>query len=120
MSVLVFIDAADGHVKKSSFEALTYGAQLAKQIGTGAEALLLGTVADDVAALGKYGVTKIHHVANEVLNHVDAQVFASYKAMYTNGTQYDKKSIMHYPIEARHTTNGYAQSWNFDFLGKAS
>ena len=76
MSVLVFIDAADGHVKKSSFEALTYGAQLAKQIGTGAEALLLGTVADDIAALGKYGVTKIHHVANEVLNHVDAQVFA--------------------------------------------
>jgi hypothetical protein len=46
---------------------------------------------------------------------VDAQVFASYKTMYTNGTQYDKKSIMHYPIEARHTTNGYAQSWNFDF-----
>lgn len=46
---------------------------------------------------------------------VDAQVFATYKVMYTNGTQYDKKSIMHYPIEARHTLNGYSQSWNFDF-----
>jgi electron transfer flavoprotein alpha subunit len=75
MSVLIFIDSADGHVKKSSFEALTYGAQLAKQLGTGAEGVLLGTVADDVAALGKYGVTKIHHVANEALNHVDAQVY---------------------------------------------
>ncbi|RXK62058.1 electron transfer flavoprotein subunit alpha/FixB family protein [Lacibacter luteus] len=75
MSVLIFIDAADGHVKKSSFEALTYGALLAKQLGTSAEGVLLGTVADDVAALGKYGVSKIHHVANDALNHFDAQVY---------------------------------------------
>jgi len=76
MSVLIFIDSAEGHVKKSSFEALTYGTQLAKQLGTSVEGVLLGTVADDVAALGKYGVSKIHHVANDVLNHVDAQVYA--------------------------------------------
>jgi electron transfer flavoprotein alpha subunit len=73
--ILVFIDQADGHVKKSSLEALTYGADLAKQMGTTAEAILLGTVADDVAALGKYGVSKIHHAANEAFNHLDAQVF---------------------------------------------
>ena len=76
MSVLIFIDSAEGHVKKSSFEALTYGAHLAKQLGTSAEGVLLGTVADDVAGLGKYGVSKIHHVANDTLNHVDAQVYA--------------------------------------------
>ena len=75
MSVLIFIDAADGHVKKSSFEALTYGAQLAKQLGTIAEGVLLGTVGDDVAALGKYGVSKIHHAANEAFNHFDAQLY---------------------------------------------
>ncbi len=75
MSVLIFIDAADGHVKKSSYEALTYGSQLAKQLGTSAEGILLGVVADDVAALGKYGVAKIHHIANDTLNHFDAQVY---------------------------------------------
>ena len=74
MSVLIFIDAADGHVKKSSLEALTYRAQLAKQLGTSAEGVLLGTVGDDVAALGKYGVSKIHHAANDVFNHVDTQL----------------------------------------------
>jgi electron transfer flavoprotein alpha subunit len=73
--VLIFIDQADGHVKKSSLEALTYGADLAKQMGTTAEAVLLGTVTDDVASLGKYGVSKIHHAANEAFNHLDAQVF---------------------------------------------
>lgn len=75
MSVLIFIDAADGHIKKSSYEALTYGSQLAKQLGTSAEGILLGSVADDIASLGKYGVSKIHHIANETLNYVDAQVY---------------------------------------------
>ena len=75
MSVLIFIDAADGHVKKSSYEVLTYGSQLARQLGTTAEAVLLGTVTDDVAALGQYGVTKIHHVADAGFNQFDAQMY---------------------------------------------
>ncbi len=75
MSVLIFIDAADGHVKKSSYEVLTYGSQLARQLGTTAEAVLLGAVSDDVAALGQYGVTKIHHVADAGFNQFDAQMY---------------------------------------------
>lgn len=76
MSVLIFIDQSEGHIKKSSYEVLSYGAQLAKQLGVAAEGLLLGTVADDLAALGKYGVTKIHQSSNEIFNQVDAQVYA--------------------------------------------
>jgi electron transfer flavoprotein alpha subunit len=75
MSVLIFLDTADGHIKKSSFEVLTYGAQLAKQLGTSAEGVVLGTVADDLVALGKYGISKIHQVANDTLNHFDAQLY---------------------------------------------
>ncbi len=75
MSVLIFIDTADGHVKKASLEALTYGAKVAEQLGTTAEGVVLGAVSDDLAPLGKYGVTKIHHVSNDLLNHLDAQVF---------------------------------------------
>lgn len=75
MSVLIFVDQADGHIKKSSYEALTYGADVAKQLNTTAEALLLGTSKDDVAALGKYGVTKVYQISNESLNHLDAQVY---------------------------------------------
>lgn len=74
--VLIFVDQTEGHIKKSSFEVLTYGVKLAEQTGTTAEALLLGTVNDDLAALGKYGIKKIHHVSNETLNHVDAQLYA--------------------------------------------
>ncbi len=77
MSVLIFIDTAEGHVKKASLEALTYGAKAAEILGTTAEAVVLGTVQEDLAALGKYGVKKIHHVNNESLNHQDAQVFTN-------------------------------------------
>ncbi|CAN5580427.1 electron transfer flavoprotein subunit alpha/FixB family protein [soil metagenome] len=76
MSVLIFIDHADGHIKKASYEVLTYGADLAKQLGVEAEGLLLGSVSDDLAALGKYGISKVHQVNNEALNHLDAQVYA--------------------------------------------
>ena len=50
MPVLVFIDHSDNTVKKTTPEVLTYGARLAKQLGTTAEGVLLGTISDDVAA----------------------------------------------------------------------
>jgi electron transfer flavoprotein alpha subunit len=75
MSVLIFIDTAEGHVKKSSLEAISYGAKVAEQSGTVAEGVVLGKVNDDLAALGKYGVKKIHQVSNDILNHFDAQVY---------------------------------------------
>lgn len=75
MSVLIFIAQADGHVKKSSLEALTYGAKIAEQLGTTAEGIILGSVIDDLASLGKYGVKKIHHVNNPDLDKLNAQAY---------------------------------------------
>jgi electron transfer flavoprotein alpha subunit len=86
MSVLIFIDQADGHVKKSSLEVLTYGAKLAAQLGVAAEGVVLGNVTDDLAALGKYGVSNIHQVANSNLDHVDAQVYAKVIAEAANAS----------------------------------
>src|SRR5215510_8916171 len=75
MSVLIFIDTNEGHVKKASLEAMTYGAKIAEQLGTTAEGIVLGSAKEDLAALGKYGVKKIHHVNNPSLDHLDAQVY---------------------------------------------
>ena len=88
MSVLIYIDHADGHIKKSSFEALSYGAAVAAQQNLPAQGLLLGTVTDDLSALGKYGVTAIQQVNNDSLNHLDAQVQAKViaEAVQSTGT----------------------------------
>jgi len=39
-------------------------------------------------------------------------LFQTVAAMYTNGTSYDKSSIMHYPVFARWTTDGFSVDWN--------
>ncbi|MFM2359840.1 MAG: hypothetical protein RLY16_1833 [Bacteroidota bacterium] len=75
MSVLVFIDQADGHIRKASFEAASYGAQVAQQLGVTAEAIVLGNLTDDASTLGKYGISKVHQVNHPALQHVDAQVY---------------------------------------------
>jgi electron transfer flavoprotein alpha subunit len=72
MSVLVYIDHADGEIKKSSLEAASYGAQLAAQLGVAAEGLILGNPGGDLAALGKQGLTKINQVKDDSLNQFDA------------------------------------------------
>ncbi|MBN8838173.1 MAG: electron transfer flavoprotein subunit alpha/FixB family protein [Sphingobacteriia bacterium] len=76
MSVLIFVDQAEGQIKKSSYEVLTYGAALAAQLGTQAQALVLGTVKDDLSTLGKYGISKVFTINNTSLDHLDAQVYA--------------------------------------------
>ncbi len=92
MSVLIFIDTADGQVKKSSLEVLTYGAKVAEQLGTSAEAVILNTVSDDLSSLGKYGVKKIHQITNEFLNHLDAQLYT--KIISQVATAIDAKVII--------------------------
>lgn len=86
MSVLILADQTDGHFKKTAFEALSYGAKLAQQLGSAAEALVLGTVNDDLASLGKYGVKKVHHIPDETLKNVDAQVYTKVVAEAVQAT----------------------------------
>lgn len=86
MSILIFIDSSEGHIKKASFEALSYGAAIAKQLNTDAEGIILGSVSDDLASLGKYGVKKIHQVKNDSLGHFDAQLYTNVIAQLVAAT----------------------------------
>lgn len=75
MSVLILADQTDGQFKKTALEALSYGAKVAEQLDTTAEALVLGNINEDPATLGKYGIKKVYHVANESFHVFDAQVY---------------------------------------------
>ena len=75
MSVLIFVDHTDeGHIKKASHEAISYGAKIAEQTGDVAEAVVLGNVNEDLAALGQHGAKKVHHVQHDNLDMFDSQV----------------------------------------------
>ena len=101
MSILVFLDQADGHIKKSSIEAASYAAKVAEMTGTTAEGILLGTVNDDLAALGKYGIKKVHTISDASLNNLDAQVFTKIIAQAAETTGADV-------IVFSHNTSGKA------------
>lgn len=77
MSVLIFADQSDGQIRKSTYEALSYGAKVAELTGTVAEAIVLGTVLDSLSELGKYGITKVHHVPDNGLEHMDARCYTA-------------------------------------------
>jgi electron transfer flavoprotein alpha subunit len=76
MSVLVFIDQSEGHIKKNSLEAASYGAKVAEILNTVAEGIVLGPVTDDLPSLGKYGLTKIYTQNTEALAAFDDEVYA--------------------------------------------
>lgn len=75
MSVLIYIDTAEGKIKKASFEAASYGVQLASKMGKQAAAIVLGACTDDLSSLGQYGIQQVHHAENPALNHFDAMTF---------------------------------------------
>ncbi|WP_323757083.1 electron transfer flavoprotein subunit alpha/FixB family protein [Roseivirga sp.] len=64
MSVLVFIETEDGKIKKSSREALSYGAAIGE-----VTAIALGSISnEELASAGANGATKVLHAADEKLN----------------------------------------------------
>ena len=75
MSVLIFLDQSEGHIKKNSLEAASYGAKVAEMLNTTAEGIVLGTINEDLAGLGKYGLKKVHSLKNKSLNNFDDAVF---------------------------------------------
>ncbi len=73
--VLVYIDQADGQIKKSSFEAAAYGAAIAKELSTEAFAIIIGETSEDLSLLGNYGIKKVYAVKDAALNNLDPQVY---------------------------------------------
>jgi electron transfer flavoprotein alpha subunit len=74
MSVLVFVESAEGKIKKTSLEAVAY----AHAMGGPVTAIALGSAdADELGALGKYGANKVLHVKDERLNQGVIQAYTS-------------------------------------------
>src|SRR5690349_7051809 len=86
MSVLIYVDHTEGHIKKASFEALSYGAKIAEKTGDQAEAVILGTLNDDLSSLGQYGIKKVHQVNHDNLKNFDSQVYAKAVAQAAKDT----------------------------------
>lgn len=74
MPILVFVESAEGKIKKTSIEAVAFAHGMGDQV----VALALGAVdAAELEALGKYGAGKVLHASDEKLNQGIIQAYAS-------------------------------------------
>jgi electron transfer flavoprotein alpha subunit len=104
MSVLVFVESAEGGIKKSSMEAVAYAAAM----GNGdVVALALGNQADEtaLAGLGNFGASRVLHVADDRLNNGIIQAYAEAIAAAMEATSADvlvlANSSLGAPVSAR-------------------
>jgi electron transfer flavoprotein alpha subunit len=74
MNILVFVESAEGKIKKTSLEAVAY----AYAMGGNVTAIALGTAdGDELEAVGKYGAKKVLHAADPKLNDGIIQAYVS-------------------------------------------
>ncbi len=74
MVSLVFVESAEGKVRKTSLEAVAF----AKAMGGNVVAVVLGTVEKtELDLIGKFGAAKVLHAADAKLDHPVIQVFSS-------------------------------------------
>ncbi|GAB1444416.1 electron transfer flavoprotein subunit alpha/FixB family protein [Flammeovirgaceae bacterium] len=74
MATLVFVESAEGKIKKTSLEAVAY----AYAMGDSVTAIALGAVDKaELEAIGKFGATKILSVTDERLNQGVIRAYAS-------------------------------------------
>jgi len=77
MSVLVFIELDNGLIKKTSLEAIAYGAEVAKLTGETVTALAFGKAdAPELAKAGHYGAAKVLHASDDKLTHENGLAYA--------------------------------------------
>jgi len=92
MSILVFAENWEGKFKKSTYEAVSYGAELAKQAGSSVTAVVIGNVSDDdMKSLGKYGAQKVLSVKNDKLN---AMIPGAYATAIAQASQKENAKIV--------------------------
>lgn len=81
MSVLVFAENWNGKFKKSTYEAVSYGNEIAQKMGVPTVVISIGNVSDeDLKTLGKYGASKILKVTNPKTNDFIPQAYTSIMA----------------------------------------
>lgn len=71
---LVFVESAEGKIKKTSLEAVAYAHAMGEQV----TAIAMGSVdKSELENVGKYGAKKVLHVADQKLNQGVIQAYAS-------------------------------------------
>jgi electron transfer flavoprotein alpha subunit len=88
MSVLIFAEASNGKLRKSSQEAIYYGSLIAKEMATESIVISLGTIDDgQLTETGKLGASKVLKASDTRLDHFEPQLFTKVMLAAVEATQ---------------------------------
>lgn len=87
MGVAVFAESENGVFKKSSFEAISYGKDLADKLGTVCKAITINASAD--VDLGQYGADEVIAINADIFDQFNPQSYAKAVAEAMNGSDCD-------------------------------
>ncbi len=73
---LVFIEQRDGEIKKSSFEVIKKGSELAASQNADIEGVIIGDVINDLENIGGYGISKVTHLQNSQLVNYSVSAYS--------------------------------------------
>jgi len=77
MSILVFAESIDGAFKKSTFEAVTYGSEVAKKMASTCVVVSIGNIDDSkLAELANFGADKVVSIKGDKISNFVAEAYA--------------------------------------------
>lgn len=77
MSVLVYIDNTNGQISNSGIEAAYFASKTAELEGCECSAVVIGDIGQSaLESLGNYGINKVYHVQNGILDQFDSQNYS--------------------------------------------
>lgn len=74
--VFVFLEQRNGQIKKSSFEIAKAAYDLASKLSYSTEAITIGTSIENLDVVGNFGITKVTHFKNELLNNYSTSAYS--------------------------------------------
>jgi len=74
--VLSIIEQREGSIKKVSYEAVSVGVSLAKELNLEFEAVVIGSEIEGLSDFGNYGAAKITHLKNTELHNFSSSAYS--------------------------------------------
>lgn len=98
MSVLVFVEASNGKIKKAGFEGVSYAKNTSDQVNSTVTAVVFGNAdAAEISSLGEYGATKVLHAKGDAFNNLDA---TAYTAALAVAAEKENADIIIFPFDS--------------------
>ncbi len=82
--ILVFIEQRNGQIKKFSFETVSKAKNIADELGSAIEAVVIGNSIADVETIGQYGIKDVTHIKHSDLEKYSTSAYSELLSVHAD------------------------------------